>query len=95
MAAGPCTIRLTQQGVPGARRAFVSPIRLSDPRASVIVTLFSALRGPCVRFRSDGLSRPSRRSRHRIRCGASGLLALSGQPALPGQYSMCPNPYAS
>ncbi|GGQ35176.1 hypothetical protein GCM10010279_49980 [Streptomyces mutabilis] len=75
--------------MPGARRAFVSPFRPADPRASVIVTLFSALRGPCVRLRSDGFRSdgPSRR------CRAFGL--ARGAVMLSGWYSMCSNPYAS
>src|SRR6478735_838963 len=42
MAAGPCTIRLTQPGVPGVCRAGTPPFGREFPRASVIVTLFSA-----------------------------------------------------
>ncbi|GGR88891.1 hypothetical protein GCM10010220_46690 [Streptomyces parvulus] len=72
------------------RRAFVSPFRPSDPRASVIVTLFSAPRGPCVRFRSDGPRADAVTGPGAVRLGCA-----HGAAGLPGWYSMCPNPHAS
>ncbi|GGY95380.1 hypothetical protein GCM10010385_51640 [Streptomyces geysiriensis] len=93
--AGPCTIRLTQQGVPGACRAGFSPFRPAGPRASVIVTLFSALRGPCVRLRSDWFRSDGPGRRCRTAPGAGLRSVLVGQPWLSGWYSMCSNPHAS
>ncbi|GAA4003473.1 hypothetical protein GCM10022384_57640 [Streptomyces marokkonensis] len=86
--------------MPGVCRAFVSPFWPSDPRASVIVTLFSALRGPCVRFRSGGSALTGSAPADLRADGGTGPGAACfghalGAARLPGWYSMCPNPHAS
>ncbi|GHD66826.1 hypothetical protein GCM10010317_068720 [Streptomyces mirabilis] len=73
----PCTIRLTQQGTPGACRAFVVPFGPADSRASVIVTLFSAPRGG----RSPSAYRHAYRNRA---CTPRADARTTRHPARPG-----------
>ncbi|GHB18671.1 hypothetical protein GCM10010377_05520 [Streptomyces viridiviolaceus] len=96
--------------MPGACRAFLPPCRPADPRASVIVTLFSAPRGgpfplplrrtPVPMPAPPGAA-PSRLTRRAVRLSGEFLmrefLSVSAR-RLPGAdrlYSMWPIPYAS
>ncbi|GAA5215300.1 hypothetical protein GCM10023323_63840 [Streptomyces thinghirensis] len=82
--------------MPGVRRAFVSPFRPADPRASVIVTLFSALRGPCVRFRLTDSAWTDLRADAGTGSGAARFGRARGAArGCTGSTACARNPYAS
>ncbi|GHF09633.1 hypothetical protein GCM10018772_38140 [Streptomyces fumanus] len=106
MAASPRTIRLTQQGVPGARRAGGSPVRPAGSRASVIVTLSPAPPGGRVAsartdLRADAgtgpahaCSGPRGRVRRRTPPGGSRSGSAHRLTDTARMYSTCPVPHA-